>query len=139
MDNNLRDKVLCAIGGAGVELGSFGEVGELLSEMGEIEKTDDPSKIRSTRRALDMPLARGHQEDGGRQQATATGISEVLTGRNCTPSNRLWLSSRVNVINGHCSEGRRLSDNVMGACRGTSSSSRVLKPEQGRISHQTGS
>jgi len=32
----------------GVELGLFGEVGELLSEMGEKEKTYDPSKIRST-------------------------------------------------------------------------------------------
>ena len=48
MDNNLRDKVLSAISGAGVEIGSFGEVGELLSEIGEKEKTDDSSKIRSS-------------------------------------------------------------------------------------------
>ena len=73
-----------------VELGLFGEVGEVLSATGR-QRTDKRSVDDQIEpivyRALDMPLARGHPEDGRRRQATGT--SEVRTGRNCTLTARL--------------------------------------------------
>jgi hypothetical protein len=75
----------------GVELGLFGEVGEVLSEVGDKERTNDPLTIRSnplfTVRWTCLSLvAIWKMVDDNR----ATGASEVRTGRNCTPPDRLW-------------------------------------------------
>ena len=119
-----------------VELGRSGEVGEILNEMGDKERTNDPLTIRSnpsfTVRWTCLSLvAIWNMVDGNRVQELARfaldGIARFQTE---------YGAPDTGVQVGNYSEDRRLSDEGVGAGCGNSCSIRTLESKQDRIGYQ---